>query len=240
MAAEAHKEVERLEWDSEHFGFPVARVTCPQNPERLRRAAECADRMGVRCLTALVGTDRTDVVRAAEAVGFRCYDVRVELDRPVGAGSAKVPQIRQASESDLSILEPIARTRFTSSRFFADPNFPDDRAGELYVAWLRRGLIAEDRLLLTTAERDGFVVCHLADKTKVGTVDLIAVAHGAERSGRGAELIAGAEAGFEQAGLERARVITQGRNLAAQRLYQRHGYRSCGVALWFHRWQLSR
>lgn len=240
MAVEAHGEVDRLEWDSEHFGFPVARVSRPESPERLRRAAERADRMGVRCLMALIAADRVAAVEAAEAVGFRCYDIRIELDRVVSAGSTDAPRVRLASEGDLPGLESLARTRFTASRFYADPGFPDERAGELYVAWLRRGLETEDRLVLTNADRDGFVVCQLDREAKVGTVELIAVAREAERSGSGANLVAGAEATFGGAGLERARVVTQGRNLPAQRLYQAHGYRSRGVALWLHRWRVSR
>jgi hypothetical protein len=31
-------------------------------------------------------------------------------------------------------------------------------------------------------------------------------------------------------------VVTQGRNYAAQRLYQRNQFRTCEVQLWYHKW----
>jgi ribosomal protein S18 acetylase RimI-like enzyme len=37
-------------------------------------------------------------------------------------------------------------------------------------------------------------------------------------------------------GLQRAQVVTQGRNIAAQRLYQKCGFRTGEIALWYHRW----
>jgi hypothetical protein len=33
-----------------------------------------------------------------------------------------------------------------------------------------------------------------------------------------------------------ATVVTQGRNVAAQRTYQGAGYRTSRTSLWFHRW----
>jgi len=230
--------IDLLTWDSTHFGFTVARVRQPSDPERIRAAADAADRQDVRCLTALIPADRTATVTAAEEAGFRCYDVRMELGRsvPTEPGPRDQEGIRPAEADDLSSLMPIARERFVDSRFSVDPNFSDDLVGELYVEWLRRGLRAENRLLLKTPERDGFVVLCLESETKIGVIELIAVASGSEGLGLGDSLVDGAEAAVRDAGLSHVRVVTQGANFAAQRLYQRHGYRTMDVALWLHRW----
>ncbi len=232
--------VERLEWDTEHFGFLIGRVIGPEGPDRIRAAAEVGDRMGMRCLTALVNVGDTATISAAEDAGFRCYDVRTELDRPVQNEPVGQPEggVRQASERDLASLEPIARTRFSISRFYADPNFPRDRVGELYVAWLRRGLADDDRFVCATSDLDGFVVCQLEGRARVGTIELIAVSPESEGSGLGAQLLFSAEEAFAAARMTQARVVTQGANLPAQRLYQRQGFRTRGVALWLHRWSL--
>lgn len=234
--------IELLQWDSEHFGFSVARVHNPVGPERMRAAVDAAEGCGVRCLTALVDADQIETIGVAEDLGFRCYDVRVELDRQIEGpqGSPGVLGLRVATECDLPNLEPIADRRFSISRFAADPHFPDVLVGRLYVEWLRRGLRTESRVLLVTSELEGFVVCCLERNGGLGTIELIAVAPEAEGNGFGDRLVRGAEALFADAGLKRARVVTQGRNLSAQRLYQRHGYRTAGVALWFHRWAPSR
>lgn len=231
--------IELLRWDSEHFGIPVARVRDPSAPAQIHAAVDAAESMGVRCLTALVRADRIETVTTAEDLGFRCYDVRTGLDRQVDGVRASLADLglRVAVEPDLLELEPIARERFSATRFAADPHFPSELASSLYAKWLWRGQRDDSRSLVAADELDGFVVCHLDDAGGIGTIELIAVSADSEGTGLGGRLLRGAEALFAEAGLERAHVVTQGRNVPAQRLYQRHGYRTTDVALWLHRWR---
>jgi ribosomal protein S18 acetylase RimI-like enzyme len=66
---------------------------------------------------------------------------------------------------------------------------------------------------------------------------LIAVAAAAARRGVGAALLAGVGTIFADHSLATAQVATQGHNVAAQRLYQAHGYRTTSMDLWLHRWR---
>lgn len=227
--------IELLEWDSRHFGVKIARLPEPADAGSIEAGIAAAEAAGVRCLVTLIELDRTAAIVAAEAAGFRSYDVRVELDREVGEPPAAAAVI-VATEADLPPLEAIARESFTDSRFYADPNFADERAAAMYALWVRRGIREDERLLLTTEGRDGFIVCHLDGERRVGTIDLIAVADGARGSGVGTRLLAAAEASFAAAGMTGTRVVTQARNIGAQRLYQRRGYRTATAALWLHRW----
>jgi len=226
--------IDQLEWDSRHFGVTIARLREPSDPQRIEEGVAAAERAGVRCLVALVDLDRIAATVAAEEAGFRCYDVRIELDRELG----EVPSLEPiaATEADLPHLEGIARTSFTDSRFYADPNFADERAAEMYALWVRRGVADSERLLLTTERREGFVVCRLDSETATGAIELIAVSAAAVGRGLGTELLAAADSAFAAAGLSRASVVTQARNIAAQRLYQRWGYRAQAASLWLHRW----
>jgi ribosomal protein S18 acetylase RimI-like enzyme len=225
--------IQLLEWDSRHFGVSIARLSEPRDADAIGEGVAAAERAGVRCLVTLIELDRTAAIVAAEAAGFRSYDVRVELDRAVD-NRAAAPAI--ATEADLPRLEEIARGTFHDSRFHADPNFVEERAAAMYALWVRRGIDDDERLLLTTAERDGFVVCHLDSDDRVGTIDLIAVADGARGHGVGSQLLDAAEAAFFAGGMNRARVVTQARNIAAQRLYQRRGFCTTSASLWLHRW----
>jgi hypothetical protein len=227
----------RLPWDSEFFAMPVATVPAPATAERVRAGAEAADREGIRCLTALVDAADTAGVVAAEEAGFRCYDIRVELERPVELGEAPESTVREATLADRPALEAVARERFAATRFFADPHFPRERAAGLYVAFLDRASRSDDRRTLVTRSAKGFVVCVLDRSAGTGGIELIGVANGAESNGDGGRLMRAAHALFASEGLSRATVVTQGRNLPGQRLFQREGYRTCGVALWMHRWR---
>jgi dTDP-4-amino-4,6-dideoxy-D-galactose acyltransferase len=226
--------IEVLEWDSRHFGVKIARLPEPGDADQIERGIAAAEQAGVRCLTTLIELNRPAVIAAAEMAGFRSYDVRLELDRTLGETVPGEPVV--ATDADLPRFEAIARASFFDSRFYADPNFANERAAEMYALWVRRGLGDDQRVLLTTEEDGGFIVCHFDAAEQIGTIDLIAVDGEARGRGIGSRLVEGAEIAFNRAGMTRARVVTQARNVPAQRLYQGRGYRTAGAAVWLHRW----
>ncbi len=69
-----------------------------------------------------------------------------------------------------------------------------------------------------------------------GRIGLLAVAAAAQGQGTGGRLVAAACGWLAARGAAPVRVVTQGRNLRAQRLYQRFGLRTGAVELWYHRW----
>ena len=70
----------------------------------------------------------------------------------------------------------------------------------------------------------------------MGEIALVGVQARARGRGIGQALLQAARTWFEENGLRAIRVATQGRNLAAQRLYQRNGFRTETVQLYYHRW----
>jgi dTDP-4-amino-4,6-dideoxy-D-galactose acyltransferase len=103
-----------------------------------RRAADVdawADAHDVDCLYYLAGGENPGSAHAAERAGFRLMDVRTEL--------ACVPQpaelptsVRDAHDDDADALRAIAAASHGVTRFYADPNFPDERCDELYDTWM--------------------------------------------------------------------------------------------------------
>ena len=226
---------EPLSWDSELFGFPIGRVP---EPAALDDAVSAADADGVRCLYLLCPADEDHALQAALDAGFRPYDVRVELERALEGTEPGGEEVREANAGDEAGLSRIAAERFTGTRFFADPHFPREACRELYVAWLRRGLTtAPERRTLVAGDAEGFVTCRFDAASGTGTIELIGVADGAAGRGLGAALLAGAHRAFAGAGLRRASVVTQARNVPALRLYERHGYLTSATAVWLHRWR---
>ena len=151
--SEAPPPIEKLAWDSAHFGFGVGRVgtsrlTGPQAQFCVQQARES----GIRCLYFLAESGDRESWRAAEAAGFEPIDVRVELildvSRSPRAGSGKS---RQASEADLPRLLELARDSFVESRFFRDPRFPREKSGGLFEIWVERGV--RDARSFTLVER---------------------------------------------------------------------------------------
>jgi ribosomal protein S18 acetylase RimI-like enzyme len=132
----------------------------------------------------------------------------------------------------------LARTRFQASRFFSDDGFDNARVEDMYAAWLARGLREDDGwVTLVTLDELGFIVCELRKPTCEGLISLIAVAPEVEGRGIGGSLVEGAGKIFAESSMRTAKVITQGSNIAAQRLYHAHGYRTTRVSFWLHWWR---
>jgi dTDP-4-amino-4,6-dideoxy-D-galactose acyltransferase len=231
---------QRLDWDSAFFETPIGRLLPAHTSDagKLALALREADDDGIACLYLQLPVDDQHGVHVALDAGFRPYDIRVELDRdlePESPGSAN--GVRPATPDDITRLERIARDTFRQSRFFADERFPRDRVRDLYAAWARRGVESyPDRRTFIADPHDAFITCGLDAEAQIGTIELLAVAPTAARQNLGATLVRAADLMFIEAGLGHSVVATQGRNIAAQRLYQRAGYRTRRLLLWLHRW----
>jgi dTDP-4-amino-4,6-dideoxy-D-galactose acyltransferase len=191
----------------------------------------------VRCVYFLASADDPKSTHVAERGAFRLMDLRVTLRR--GTAGATAFDVREAREEDHERLRSIARASHGTTRFYADPSFPDKRCDELYETWIERSLDGWAAGVLV-AERDGrtagYCSCHLDTDERTGSIGLIAVDAGARRTGAGVALAAGAVTWCGRRGAESVSVVTQGRNVAALRTFQRAGFLLASVDLWFHKW----
>src|SRR3990172_5714200 len=117
MTRADHTPCELLEWDTDFFGFRVARVRGETlTPERARPIDAWCRQAGVRCLYFLSRADDPDTTRLAEDHHFRLVDMRVTFARSVANGS-QLPGdrpdnhalVRPAQPNDLRVLQDIAR-----------------------------------------------------------------------------------------------------------------------------------
>jgi dTDP-4-amino-4,6-dideoxy-D-galactose acyltransferase len=270
---------ELLPWDSEHFGRRIARVRGGRlTPEALGRIDAWAGHAGIECLYFLAGADDPATAPLAEAGGFRLVDVRLTLERSAGAaapasdgvagsavegafpgargdtgagagGAAAAVASRAAAPADAAELRRLAAASHHDSRFYQDPHFDRDRAGDLYARWIEKCLADPAGIVLVAsppapaapaaappAGVQGYITAALTAAGR-GQIALFAVAAEARGQGVGGRLIAAALDWFAARGAERVTVVTQGRNVQAQRIYQRFGLLSRRMDLWFHRWR---
>ena len=232
---------EILPWDSEFFGLRVARALDTETfgPGTGRALVEWCRAERVGWLYALLPPTPT-AIQEAEASAFALTDVRIELAGPpdrVAAGP--VGPTRPVRDTDLPALRRLARVSHTDSRFFSDPNVPDGQAARLFESWIERDCAVDNGGWVGVVDAggrpSGYVTARLDDQRQ-GWIGLIAVAAEARGRGLGAALVAEAGRWLSTQGAHDVRVVTQGRNLAAQRLYQQAGFRTASVRLWYHRW----
>lgn len=237
--------IEVLPWDSEHFGCRIARAVVHRLTEETVAAVVArAERDGVECLYFLADPDDPETIRLAEGHRFHLVDVRVTLDRsgsddrPAPNATADAPPIRTAEEVDLAALRALARTSHHDSRFYHDLNFPRDLCDRLYERWIENSVGGWADAVLVAGERGrpvGYVTCHL-DADGSGRIGLVAIVAEAARRGLGLLLVKAASDWFGRRHARGVQVVTQGRNLAAQRLYLRAGFLPIAIQLWYHRW----
>ena len=233
---------QRLAWDSEHFGLAIGRVLGGELDERLgREVIDWAAGEEISCLYLLADASDSATVLAAEALGFRLADVRLTLDRPVEAGAGFAHRsVRPAHAADLSALEAIAAVSHTDSRFYADNRFDAADASRLYVRWMRASIVEGFADIALVAEADGRPAGYVTGRTATGTstldIGLLAVAEAARGRRLGTQLVDAMLHEAATRGVASVSVVTQGRNVQAQRLYKAAGFRTCRSELWLHRW----
>ena len=234
-----------LTWDSQFFDRRIGQLA---SPPRARAGWIAVDRdaflQGLECVYLLVDIQDTAAVAAAQQAGFCLVDIRLTLSREISGGQLPAAQpppgvsLRAAALDDLPALQAIARQSHTDSRFFSDPHFDPARSAEMYAVWIASYLEETDNVIVWTAEQDGealgYLTCQVAGQT--GRIGLVGLAPRARGKGLGSVLLATGLAWFARQGARQVEVVTQGRNLPAQRLYQRGGFRSARLQLWFHKW----
>jgi dTDP-4-amino-4,6-dideoxy-D-galactose acyltransferase len=227
-----------LDWDSDFFGFRVARVV----ENRLT-----ADKIGsilnwcaahrIRCLYFLARSDDLITLRLAEDNRFRFVDLRTTFERSLDHISQAVPGIRLARPDDVPPLTEIARLSHRDSRFYCDTNFSREKCDVLFETWIKKSILGSANAVLVAESGSGpvgYISCNW--KQGMGEISLIAVAEQARGAGVGGRLVQSSLRLFHENGLTRVSVVTQGRNVAAQRLYQRQGFLTTSVELWYHAW----
>jgi dTDP-4-amino-4,6-dideoxy-D-galactose acyltransferase len=231
---------ELLAWDSEFFGVPTGRVLGDTlDAARVSEIDDWARGRGVKLLYFRARSDDPATARVAEEAGFRLVDVRMTFEREVvGAPAPLAAGIRAYAAGDLAAVRAIARTAYVDSRFYADGRIPRERCDALYDRWTVQACDGGAARVLVAEEAGrvvGYVTCDLS-RDGSGAIGLIGVDEQFRGRGIGRRLVEGAVAWAAERGQARLIVVTQGRNVGAQRLYQRCGFVTLAVELYFHKW----
>lgn len=245
MNAEDQSPCKVLEWDTDFFGIRVAKVFASSlNPELVRRIDNWCHRNQVKCLYFLACADDALTSRTAEDNGFRLVDVKITLKYENHASIADTDRydrtdcyVRQACPADIPLLQEMTRNGYHHSRFYFDENFPRALCDSFYETWIKVScegyastvLVAENNKLPV-----GFISCHL-DSTS-GSIGLVGVNKTFRGRGIGKILLDSALHWFLSRGVQDITVSTQGRNIVAQRFYQRFGFLTSTLELWYHKW----
>ena len=244
-----NKRIVKLAWDTDFFSIPIGRITVPcLDPETVSAVFQEADREQVRCLYFEADPNDLTTVMTVEEFGFHLVDVRVVLEYPFEnrpAPSLWYPVspelvINPATASDLPRLEEIAIEVGQFSRYTFDNHFGPGEEGRLYRTWIRNSVDGfADAVLVArwgdrTGQPIGLITCNMHDQ--VGDIGLAGVHHDYRQKGVGTGLVQAALNWSRGQNNNKMQVVTQARNVPAQRLYQQMGFFTRSMTLYYHKW----
>ncbi len=227
-----------LPWDTEFFGHRIARALAAQlNVQSVAQLLSWCDSERIDCLYFLASAGHWQTLRIAEENGFQFVDIRMTLACPLQDPAEQPHGIRIVKPGDIPPMMQLAGQSFPNTRFYNDPHFSRQKCNELYAVWLERSCQGFSDCVLIAEQQGqpaGFITCSLEDSE--GVIGLIAVDPNFQGSGLGGALVRAALRYFYDQGATCASVVTQGSNVKSQRLYQRCGFVTRSVELWYHRW----
>lgn len=229
-----------LDWDSDFFARRIARANrrCLDH-STLNELLQWCVANRIECLYLLADSEDPQTAHLAETNGFLLADVRLTFERTIGEISCMPASqvVRLARQEDLGALRAIARTGHRDTRFYFDRHFDRAKCDLLYETWIENSFRGfAQAVLVVDVDRKpvGYITSHLrGEEVQIG---LMGVADGHQGAGLGSILVQHFLSWAAREGAQRATVVTQGRNVRAQRLYQRNGFVTASSQLWYHRW----
>jgi len=233
------------EWDTAFFDTKIASLNVSRLTEPIvAYALRMCEDWQVNCLYYLADCHHPPSVRLAEKNGFHFADIRLtfEYDLESQACSKEIEEgtaeIRSVVPADVPHLREIAGNSYKHSRYYFDERFPREKCRDFYAGWIEKSSYGyADQVLVAEVEARpaGYVTCCLRSAS-LGAIELIGVDDAMKGKGLGKLLVRSALDWFKDQGAEVVEVVTQGRNYDAQRLYQRCGFITKMVQLWYHKW----
>jgi len=236
-----------LDWDSEFFGHRIARVNGTRlEPDLLRSILDWCGQNAIECLYFLAESDDPQTVWLAQEQHFHLVEIRITLERSLKdwdpetrPRASEEVLIRFAEPADIPALQDIARTSYVDSRYYFDKNFSEESWQSYYATWVKKSCSGGADLALA-AVKDGEVIGYITGlvdrETNQGIYELTGVRESARRSGVGQELFRSGLDWYVRNNVPGIWVATQGRNVATQRMIQRHGFLTKSCQLYYHKW----
>jgi spore coat polysaccharide biosynthesis predicted glycosyltransferase SpsG/ribosomal protein S18 acetylase RimI-like enzyme len=239
--------VNRLDWDTAFFGRNIACLYPRRIRENILRfaLAKCRED-NIECLYYLCDCHDPESVRLVEKYRFHFVDVRLTYGLDLrtcpwkGQENGRFPfTIRPGLPADASALIKITGNTYIHSRYYFDRHFPADTCQRFYTDWIAKSLREDSRDTVFVAEAKGeiagYVSCARVSRN-CAQIGLLGIAEKYHDQEAGPALLRKCWEWCEANDLPLVEAVTQGRNMAAQRLFQSCGFRSKKTELWYHKW----
>ena len=234
-------ECKQLQWDTDYFGVRSARVNLSgivdeRGQEEIIEFCKGYDFVTISNLDNIKENNhwignRTNAFLADMNIQF----IKVLADKQ-DYQDEKTYVVNCLSRNE-QIVE-IARNSFNYSRFFSDPNLPQEQAKNIYLHLTECAFVQENKYFVIS-EREGnvagYILFSFTEDSSV--IELIAVDEKYQGQRVGKSLIHTMESFVINQGVQKIKVGTQVNNISAAQFYNAKGFKYVSCVSMYHLWR---
>ena len=234
-----------LEWDSNIFGITMAAIEAPKlTPETIPLIINEAKEQEVRFLQYLCPCDDLASIHQAESNSFHLVDIRLTFQK-ILSSSDLIPEKKSgihfglATPAHIPDIITMSTGLYDDFRYCVDTQFPREKVDTFYHTWLSNAVYGKyDHLCYCLFINDkpiGYCTIRFNDQ-HTASLGLFGIAKEHQRKSLGNYLLQLTCADLFEKGYKEIHVVTQGKNIGAQRTYQGNGFKTLSVEMWYHKW----
>jgi len=229
-----------LGWDSEVFGFAVAKILPPKlNFLELEKFLDNLKKENVSLVYWVSDSKDADSQKAAMRLGGFLTGQKITYTlnlQSLPEGHLDTVQLKEYDKDEPnSDLINLVLEGSTKSRFYIDPKISRQQYETLHKLWIKNSVKNNTLFIIEKDDRIiGFV--SLNEKNGRGNIDFIVVDKLFAGKGYGRILMCNAHNWFISKGYATVQAVTQKENVIACKMYEKLGYKAENVESVYHFW----
>lgn len=227
-------EIQKLNWDSAFFGYPVGRVDM-NSIGSFDFTGLHKDLMKYKLVYIFSKKELANLPDSIHLVDKKVVFKKLTNQYKASNDFSKIHSFSGPINDELKTL---ALESGIYSRFRVDQNFRDHEFERLYERWITESITrnnAFDVFVYKECERfAGFIT--LGEKNEIADIGLVAVSEQFRGRKIGSLLVDFATGAANELGYSEIQVVTQLQNLAAVKLYEGTGFRLNDLTYIYHYW----
>jgi dTDP-4-amino-4,6-dideoxy-D-galactose acyltransferase len=232
--------IEPLKWDSEFFGYRVARIYLDQNGfDHLDNLFKQLVLEKFRVTYFFVPPQEKRIIKHIIKKGSILVDQKTKFSKTTEKHDKFSNNITEFQNEMINekLIQLVLKAG-VYSRFCTDVNFTNKEYERLYIEWLEKSIKKKIAFKTFLANKGSDIVgiTTLGEKEHYAYIGLVAVDENSRGHGIGYDLIQSADNEAFEIGLTKIKVVTQLKNKNACRLYEKCNFQIEDITNIYHYW----
>jgi len=238
--------IKKLDWDTNFWNFPVAYLSCKYLTESIiYRSDKFLKSENIKLIEYLCNCHDNKSVKLAAENNFIFTDIRLSFEKKLKEKeNIDLPtefRFGLARQTDISALRDLAKDIYLDSRYYFDENFDRQKTSEFYRNWVEKAVLGtfdDECYCLFDKNKDipiGFCTIKY-EASNIARIGLVGLSARYQGRGIAKTLLYLIFNKLIDKNIFKILVVTQGRNYAAQRLYQGVRFLTKATEIWYHKW----